>query len=133
MMKYLATLTLSLGFLTWVNVASAQGTIYKWTDGKGTIHYSNTPTGEARAIDDELPPAPSFGTPSNPLSQTAAEASAPEQVAVADSNDSDESVDAAEDFEPAEEAEFDDTGAEEDFALGQDGPFGSLDTAEYDD
>lgn len=39
----------------------AQGTLYKWTDSRGNIHYSNTPTGtNAKAIDDTLPPAASF-------------------------------------------------------------------------
>jgi uncharacterized protein DUF4124 len=45
----------------------AQGTLYKWTDSRGTIHYSNTPTGpNAAAVDDTLPPASSFKSPTPP-------------------------------------------------------------------
>ena len=55
-------------------------------DSKGTVHYSNTPTGEARSIDDELPPAPSFGTQTDSASATGADArpTPPAQIAEAD-------------------------------------------------
>jgi hypothetical protein len=45
----------------------AQGTLYKWTDSRGTVHYTNTPTGtNATAVDDTLPPASSFKSPTPP-------------------------------------------------------------------
>ena len=51
----------------------AQGTLYKWTDSHGNIHYSNTPTGtNAKAVDDTLPPAASFQSPTPPV-ETATE------------------------------------------------------------
>jgi uncharacterized protein DUF4124 len=46
--------------------AFAQGGIYKWTDIKGTIHFSNTPTHEAETVDDLLPPAANFERPTEP-------------------------------------------------------------------
>jgi len=45
--------------------ARAQG-IYKWTDAKGRLHFSNAPTREAEAVDDSLPPASTFGTETEP-------------------------------------------------------------------
>jgi hypothetical protein len=49
-------------FLT-CSVASAQEGIYKWTDSKGRIHFSNAPTNtEAQSVDETLPPASAFGT-----------------------------------------------------------------------
>ena len=48
-------------------LSHAQGTLYKWTDSRGNIHYSNTPTGtNAKAVDDTLPPAASFKSPTPP-------------------------------------------------------------------
>ena len=45
----------------------AQGTLYKWTDSRGNIHYSNTPTGtNAKAVDNTLPPASRFESPTPP-------------------------------------------------------------------
>ena len=45
----------------------AQGTLYKWTDSRGKIHYTNTPTSmEAKAVDDVLPPAANFTSPAKP-------------------------------------------------------------------
>jgi hypothetical protein len=35
--------------------------IYRWTDAQGRVHFSNAPVSEATAVDDELPPATSFG------------------------------------------------------------------------
>jgi hypothetical protein len=35
--------------------------IYRWTDHQGRSHFSNAPVHEAKAIDDELPPATNFG------------------------------------------------------------------------
>ena len=47
--------------------SSAQGTLYKWTDSRGNVHYSNTPTNTtATAVDDTLPPASSFKSPTPP-------------------------------------------------------------------
>jgi hypothetical protein len=46
--------------------AFAQGGIYKWTDAKGSIHFSNTPTHEAETVDDILPPAANFERPTEP-------------------------------------------------------------------
>lgn len=45
----------------------AQGTLYKWTDSRGNVHYSNTPTNTtATAVDNTLPPASSFKSPTPP-------------------------------------------------------------------
>ena len=52
--------------------ALAQGSIYKWTDAKGRVHFTNTPTREAEAVDDSLPPASTFGTETEPPSPTTA-------------------------------------------------------------
>ena len=52
----------SVVVLAWPQVGLGQGTIYTWVDNKGTVHYSDTPTSEARSIDDELLPAASFRT-----------------------------------------------------------------------
>jgi hypothetical protein len=47
--------------------SSAQGTLYKWTDSRGIVHYSDTPTNTtATAVDDTLPPASSFKSPTPP-------------------------------------------------------------------
>lgn len=47
--------------------SSAQGTLYKWTDSRGNVHYSNTPTNTtATAVNDTLPPASSFKSPTPP-------------------------------------------------------------------
>jgi hypothetical protein len=47
--------------------SSAQGTLYKWTDSRGNVHYTNTPTNTtATAVDDTLPPASSFKSPTPP-------------------------------------------------------------------
>ena len=35
--------------------------IYKWTDERGRIHFSNAPVKEAQSVDEELPPAANFG------------------------------------------------------------------------
>lgn len=57
--------------LTWpifISVPThAQGTLYKWTDARGNIHYTNTPTSvDAKAVDDVLPPAANFISPAKP-------------------------------------------------------------------
>ena len=58
--------------------ARAQG-IYKWTDAKGRLHFSNAPTREAETVDDSLPPASTFGTEAEPTPPaTASTAPAPE-------------------------------------------------------
>ena len=59
--------------------ARAQG-IYKWTDAKGRLHFSNAPTREAEAVDDSLPPASTFGTEAEPT-PPATEAPAPASAA----------------------------------------------------
>ncbi|HKA54495.1 MAG TPA: DUF4124 domain-containing protein [Candidatus Binatia bacterium] len=61
----------------------AQGGIYKWTDAKGRVHFSNAPTGRAESVDEALPPASTFATQLEPASpaptatEPAAEAAAP--------------------------------------------------------
>ncbi|HEV8715869.1 MAG TPA: DUF4124 domain-containing protein [Candidatus Binatia bacterium] len=58
-------------FLTCSSVL-AQGGIYKWTDAKGRIHFSNAPTSKAESVDETLPPASTFGTQDEPTSPAAA-------------------------------------------------------------
>jgi hypothetical protein len=61
MIGFAGTLLLLLTF------SHAQGTLYKWTDSRGNIHYSNTPTStNATVVDDTLPPASSFKSPTPP-------------------------------------------------------------------
>lgn len=60
-----------LGFATSLMLVPAfsvaQGTLYKWIDARGHVHYSNTPTSTtATAVDDTLPPASSFKSPTPP-------------------------------------------------------------------
>lgn len=44
----------------------AQG-LYKWVDSRGGVHYTNTPTNnKARTVDDALPPASNFKSPTPP-------------------------------------------------------------------
>ena len=118
----------SLVVLVWPQVRLGQGTIYTWVDSKGTVHYSDTPTREARSIDDELPPATSFATQpdSVPPSETPLPA-LPAQGVTADV-----AADASEREEPFnpwnEGAESGPFGRDEDFALGRDGPFGPDDS-----
>jgi hypothetical protein len=51
-------------------VAHAQG-LYKWVDSRGGIHYTNTPTNNtARTVDDSLPPAANFKSPTPPPEPT---------------------------------------------------------------
>ena len=134
MKTYIAAsaLVLSFGALVWSAPALAQGSIYKWVDSAGRLHYSNTPTDEARAVDDELPPATSFGTPAAspspvaavppPGTLTADEAQARAQGMEANSVD-------PEGYGPAPgEGEFEEAVWEEDFALGKDGPFGTVES-----
>jgi len=59
--------------------SQAQGTLYKWTDSRGNVHYSNTPTGtNAKAVDDILPPAASFKSPTPPPEAATAPSSSSE-------------------------------------------------------
>jgi hypothetical protein len=51
---------ISLAFFFFSAPVTAQN-IYRWTDAQGRIHFSNAPVSEATAVDDELPPATSFG------------------------------------------------------------------------
>ena len=127
-----SALVLSFGALVWSAAAFAQGTIYKWVDSAGRLHYSNTPTDAARAVDDELPPAASFGTPAASPSPVAAvpppgtlpsaEAQARTQGMEADSVDP-----GGYGLAPGE-GEFEEAAWEEDFALGKDGPFGTVES-----
>jgi Domain of unknown function (DUF4124) len=59
---------ISVGWFLFLACSSAfaQGVIYKWIDAKGKIHFSNTPTREAEAVDDTLPPASTFDTQAEP-------------------------------------------------------------------
>ncbi len=115
----------SFGALVWPHVGLGQGTIYTWVDSKGTVHYSDTPTGEARSIDAELPPAASFATRPDSASQSEIPPPAlPAQRVTADA-----AADAAAREElfnqGEEEAEGSPFGQDEDFVLGRDGPFGT--------
>lgn len=72
---------IALGWLLSLACSSAlaEGSIYKWTDAKGRLHFSNAPTREAEAVDDSLPPASTFGTEAEPTPPTTAStAPAPE-------------------------------------------------------
>ncbi len=66
--------------LVWIAYSStsvlAQG-LYKWTDSRGVIHYTNTPTNStAKTVDDALPPAANFQRPTPPV-EPAQEAAKP--------------------------------------------------------
>jgi Domain of unknown function (DUF4124) len=68
MMKAIAR---TIGFAATLSLfpalSSAQGTLYKWTDARGNIHYTNTPTSTtATSVDDTLPPASRFNSPTPP-------------------------------------------------------------------
>jgi glutaredoxin len=57
---------LTVGLALFVCVASASAQIYKWTDSKGVVHYSDTPVaGKATSIKD-TPPPPAVALPSLP-------------------------------------------------------------------
>ena len=119
----------SVVVLVWPQVRLGQGTIYTWVDSKGTVHYSDTPTREARSIDDELPPAASFATQPDSVPPSAIPLPAlPAQGVTADG-----AADASEREEPFnpwdEGTEGGPFGRDEDFALGRDGPFGPDDSA----
>ncbi len=89
---------------------------------KGTVHYSDTPTVEARLIDDALPPAASFGTHPDSASQSETPPPAlPAQgvLAAADATEREEIFNQWE-----EESEGSPFGRDEEFALGRDRPFG---------
>ena len=123
----------SVGVFAWPQVGLGQGTIYTWVDGKGSVHYSDTPTGQARSIDDELPPAASFGTQPDSASQAAP----PPPALPAQGVPADTAADATERgaiFNQGErEAEGDQVGRDEDFALGRDGPFGPDSSNAFED
>ena len=123
----------SFGVLAWPQVGLGQATIYKWVDSKGTVHYSDTPTGEARSIDDELPPAASFTTQPDTASQSETHIlTLPTRGVTADA-----ATDGIEREEPfnqwAGEAEGGQVGRDEDFALGRDGPFGTDNSDAFED
>ncbi len=121
----------SVGTLAWPQVGLGQGTIYTWVDGKGSVHYSDTPTGQARSIDDELPPAASFGTQPDSASQAATPPPALPAQGVPAATDA---TKREEIFNQGErEAEGDQVGRDEDFALGRDGPFGPDNSNAFED
>ena len=133
MARGVAVIMWSIVSFAWPQVGFGQGTIYTWVDGNGTLHYSDTPTGEARSIDDELPPAASFTTRPDSASQSETQPPAlPTQGATADV-----AADAAEReavFNQGEgEAEDSPFGRDEDFALGRDGPFGTDNSKAFED
>ena len=66
-MKTLA-FAIALGWFLFLacSAALAEGNIYKWTDAKGRLHFSNAPTREAQTVDDSLPPTSTFGTEAEP-------------------------------------------------------------------
>jgi Domain of unknown function (DUF4124) len=45
------------GFVCWYGVASAQ-TFYKWSDDKGTVHFSDVPPVDAKNVEERNLPAP---------------------------------------------------------------------------
>lgn len=60
-MRLVAGLALALG-MGWAGSAGAQ--IYKWTDSRGVVHYSDTPVnGQATAVGAPPPPPPSLALP----------------------------------------------------------------------
>jgi hypothetical protein len=64
---FVQMLGFATGLLLLPAFSSAQGTLYKWTDSRGNVHYSNTPTNTtATVVDDTLPPASSFKSPTPP-------------------------------------------------------------------
>ena len=97
---------LIFGALIWSAPTLPQETIYKWADSDGRLHYSNTPTDEARSVEAELPPATSFGTP----------AASPAPIAPVSPPGTPTS----------DEAQGPAQGMEADFVLGKDGPFGAV-------
>lgn len=65
------TIARTIGFAATLSLfpalSSAQGTLYKWTDARGNVHYTNTPTSTtATSVDDSLPPASRFNSPTPP-------------------------------------------------------------------
>jgi len=67
----LKSLMQMIGFATTLSLlpafSYAQGTLYKWTDAQGNDHYTNTPTTTtATTVNDTLPPASSFKSPTPP-------------------------------------------------------------------
>lgn len=78
-----------LGFATTLSLlpafSYAQGTLYKWTDSHGIVHYTNTPTATtATAVDDILPPASKFDSPTPPPEIEKAAPPSPESKAAPD-------------------------------------------------
>jgi hypothetical protein len=53
-------------FISGATTLQAQG-LYKWVDSRGGIHYTNTPTtNTAKTVDNALPPAANFKSPTPP-------------------------------------------------------------------
>lgn len=133
MARSIVIIICSIVALVWPQVGLGQGTIYTWVDSKGTVHYSDTPTREARSIDGELPPAASFATQPDSVSQS----ETPPPALPAQGVTADVAADASgreEPFNPWEgEAEGGPFGQDEDFALGRDGPFGPDDSNTFED
>ncbi len=71
-------------------LSSAQGTLYKWTDARGNVHYTNTPTSTtATSVDDTLPPASRFNSPTPPPEPEKATTPSSENKEKANSENSD--------------------------------------------
>ena len=70
MAKGIVIILWSFEVLAWPLMGLGQGTIYTWVDSKGTVHYSDTLTGEARSVDDELPPTASFAAQPDTMSRS---------------------------------------------------------------
>ena len=121
---------LIFGVLIWSAPTVAQGTVHKWIDSDGKHHYSNTPTDEARSIDTELPPATSFGTPAaspSPIAAVSPSGTPPSDEAQARTQGLEaDSVDPEGYGMETGEGEFEVAAWEEDFTLGKDGPFGTV-------
>ena len=129
MARSIVIIICSVVVLVWPQVGLGQGTIYTWVDSKGTVHYSDTPTGEARSIDDELPPAASFATQPDSVPQSEIPPPAlPAQGVAADATEREELFNQGD-----EEAEGGPFGQDEDFALGRDGPFGTDNNTAFED
>ena len=95
-----------------------QGEIYKWVDAEGRLHFSDTPIGKAEAVDEELPPASEFISPRPPTPPTP-----PEPTEPPNETDDTEDPQAAENT-PSPTPQTTDQAAEEEFGMGQYGPFG---------
>jgi len=102
--------------------ASAQGAIYKWIDAKGSIHFSNTPTHEAEAVDDTLPPASTFDAQAEPTPPATA-STKPVPEAPSPSSSADEVPPAASEPAAGEPIAADEPTAANEPGVSPEGPF----------